>query len=168
VKKLSALSPKIEAPLQAASNILMLLILVLVFAEVVSRYVFHESRGFMEEFSKWSQIWITYLMLGVVEKKRQHIVVDILPRRLSEKYRTVLLIILDIVTLVFCILLFWSGVQTTQNWILLGYRSTMEWAFPMWIIVLCMPLGAIFLAFFSMVNLVNDSRSLSNYQRGKE
>ena len=145
----------------------MLLILVLVFAEVVSRYAFHESRGFMEEFSKWSQIWIAYLMLGVVEKKRQHIVIDILPRRLSEKYRTVLLIVLDIITLLFCVLLFWSGVQTTQNWMALGYRSAIEIAVPMWAIVLCVPLGAIFLAFFSISNLDTDIRSLSMYKRGE-
>ena len=52
------------------ANILLVLILLLVFVEVVSRYVFSVSHGAMEEIAKWAQIWVTYLMVGVVEKAR--------------------------------------------------------------------------------------------------
>jgi TRAP-type C4-dicarboxylate transport system permease small subunit len=160
VKNLSGLSRTTERIVQTISNILLILILVLVFAEVVARYVFHESRGFMEAFSTWAQVWIIFLMVGVVEKRRQQVVVDVIPRRLPKKYQTALLITLDVIAIVFCVLLFVSGVETAQNWSFLGYSTGLEFAIPMWIVVLCTPLGAIFYAFFAIENLIIDILSL--------
>jgi TRAP-type C4-dicarboxylate transport system permease small subunit len=166
VSRLNIISEKTVTPLQVISNTLMLIMLALVFTEVVSRYAFHASRGFMEEFAKWSQIWIAYLMLGVVEKKHQHIAVDILPKRLPPVYRTILMIVIDIVTFVFCVLLFISGIQTILNWMSLGYISGTEFTVPMWTVVLCVPLGAVCLAFFSVRNLVADLGNLNKRELG--
>jgi len=145
----------------------MIAIAILVFAEVVSRF-FGQTRGFMEEFSKWAQVWFVYLMLGVIEKGRGHITVDILPRRVPERYKTGLLIVFDIVTLVFAILLFWSGVQVCQQLIQMGVPSGIGVTFPLWISRLCIPLGGIFLAFFSIEHLVRDIPSLGKQARDKE
>ena len=115
VMKKVKVSRVFEGTVQSASNILMILIMTLVFAEVVCRYVFAQSYGFMEEFSKWSQIWIAYLMLGVVEKGRKHITVDVLSRRMPERYQAVMFIVLDIITLVFCIVLFFRFISRTKS-----------------------------------------------------
>lgn len=155
-----------EGTVQSASNILMILIMTLVFAEVVSRYVFAQSYGFMEEFSKWAQIWIAYLMLGVVEKGRGHITVDVLSRRMPERYQTAMFIVFDIITLVFCIVLFCSGVETSRNWKVLGYISNT--GMPLWIVMLSAPLGAIFLAFFAIGHIIADIRSIGNAQKGAD
>lgn len=167
MRKLGSVSRRVETIVQSAGNFFMIVITILVFAEVVTRY-FGQSHGFMEEFSKWSQIWFVYLMLGVVEKGRGHIAVDILPRRLPERYKTGLLIFFDIVTLTFAILLFWSGVGVCQRLIQMGVTSGTGIPFPLWIAWLCMPLGAIFLAFFSIEHLVRDIPSLVKYPRDKE
>ena len=160
------LNKSLENIVQSAANILLIAILVLVFAEVVSRYVFGGSYGFMEEFSKWSQIWLAYLMLGVLEKTRGHIKIDILYPRLPKRYQTILFLLFDAITLVFCILLFWSGVETARNWRLLDYISSIEIAVPMWIVMLSAPLGALLLAFFAIKNLVGDIRSFNTLRRG--
>ena len=152
-----------ESFIQSASNILMIMIMTLVFVEVISRYVFGQSYGFMEEFSKWAQIWIAYLMLGVIEKGRQHITVDVLSKRMPERYQTAMFIVLDIITLVFCIVLFFSGIETTRNWQALGYISNT--GIPLWIVMLSAPLGAIFLAFFAIEHIIVDIRSIGNVQK---
>jgi TRAP-type C4-dicarboxylate transport system permease small subunit len=156
----------IEGFIQSASNILMILIMILVFVEVVSRYVFGQSHGFMEEFSKWAQIWIAYLMLGVIEKGRQHITVDVLSRRMPKRYQTAMFIVLDIITLVFCVVLFFSGVETAINWRVLGYISNT--GIPLWIVMLSAPLGAIFLAFFAIEHIIADFRSIGDAQKGAD
>jgi TRAP-type C4-dicarboxylate transport system permease small subunit len=166
--KLSRVSQILKAPLESISCILMILILVLIFSEVVSRYIFAQSYGFMEEFSKWGQIWFTCLLMGVVAKARQHITVDILPRKLGERQKTAWLIATDIVTLTFAVVLGWSGVELCHNFWEAGVISLTVIPVPMWIIVLCFPVGAAFLAFFSIEQLGKDIGSLSKPPKGKE
>lgn len=149
-------------------NFFVIVIAVLVFAQVISRTVFGTSHGFMEEFSKWSQIWLIFLLLGVVEKARGHVGIDILPRRLPEKYKTGLLVIFDIVTIIFAILLLWSGTQSCYHLWQTGLSSGTDIATPLWIVRLCFPLGGIFLAFFSAEHLVKDISSLRKHTGGGE
>jgi TRAP-type C4-dicarboxylate transport system permease small subunit len=146
---------------QLLANVLLILILVAVFAEVVSRYIFQQSHGSMEEFSKWSQIWIAYLMIGIVEQARGHIKVDILFNRLSAKGRIPLLIVFDITTLVFAVVLFWSGVQATANLYRLGLTSTSGIPVPMWTVMLAAPFGAVLLAFFGLQHLLDNVHTLT-------
>ena len=153
-------SRTIEGGVNILSNILLLIILALVFAEVITRYVFSQSYSFLEEFSKWSQIWIAYLMLGVVEKTRGHIKVDILYSKLTVKHRTFLLFTHDLIALIFCVVLFWSGVDVVKNSYLLGYVSTTEFIVPMWIVMLSAPLGALILGFFVVEHIASDIRYL--------
>lgn len=160
MKKLAGLSHRAETLLESAGSIFLIALTMLVFVQVVAR-PFGEGRAFMEEFSRWSQIWFVYLVLGVVERGRSHIAIDTLPRRLPERYKTALLILLDMVTLTFAILLFCSGVQSCQELMKIGYTSPTEVSTPMWIVRLCIPLGAAFLAFFSIEHLVRDIASLS-------
>jgi TRAP-type C4-dicarboxylate transport system permease small subunit len=167
VNKLTAIGKNLEIPIQTISNILMLVILVLVFAEVISRYVFDESYGFMEAFSKWSQIWITYLMVGVVANRREHIAFDLIFQKLTPVYKHIFLLITDIAILAFCVLLFQSSIQTIQNWMLLGYKSAIEFDIPMWTIMLCTPVGAAFFALFSIKNMIIDIMLITNTIRRK-
>jgi C4-dicarboxylate transporter DctQ subunit len=167
--KLSRLSRILEVPLELLSGIFLLLILAFVFGEVVSRYIFATSHGFMEEFSRWFQIWLAYLMIGVVEKRRRHIAVGILPSRLSGKYRTALMIVISMMNLIVSVVLCWAGIELIQLLRQTGVLSQTGIPTPMWIVRVCVPLGAICLAFFSIEHLVTDIRSLaSQYAQGRE
>lgn len=166
--KLSKVSRILEAPLELVSGIFLLLILTFVFIEVISRYVFAASHGFMEEFSRWFQVWIAFMMLGVIEKRRRHIAIDILPGRLSGKYKNALMIVISIMNLIVAIVLGWAGIELTQLLRQTGVLSQTNIPTPMWIIRICVPLGAVFLAFFSIEHLITDIRSLVRQKRGKE
>ena len=167
MKKLEAVSRKLEAPLQRASIVLLALILVLIFVEVITRYIFGQSHGFMEEFSKWAQVWLACLMLGVIARGRRHIAIDILPRRLPERYKPALFLVSDIALLGFAIVLFWSGIEAIVAIKEGGFLSRTEMSFPLWIVKLCIPLGVIFLAFFAVHLLVMDIASLGK-RKGDE
>ena len=162
MEKLNKVSRILEVPLEFVSGVFLLLILAFVFIQVISRYIFDASHGFMEEFSRWFQIWLAYLMIGVVEKRRRHIAIDILPSRLSGKFRIILMIVISIANLIFAIILFWAGIELTQLLRQTGVLSQTGIPTPMWIVRLCVPLGAIFLSFFCIEHLINDIRSLTN------
>lgn len=153
------------ASAQTLSNILLSLIMLAVFIEVVSRYLFERSHGFMEEFSKWSQIWIAYLMLGIVERARSHIKVDILYNRLSPRKQTFLMMIFDLTTLVFAVLLFFSGAEAASNLYKLGYKATSGVPVPMWSVMLAAPIGAVFLTFFGISNFIESLKFFRQRQK---
>ena len=168
MRKLETVSQKLEAPLQSASGILLALIVVLIFVEVVSRYIFAHSYGFMELFSTWSQVWLTCLLVGVIARKRGHISIDILPRRLPERYKPVLFLVFDTVILGYAIFLVWSGIISIIALNVGGLFAPTEINIPLWVANLCVPLGAIFLAFFAVHGMAADIVSLGKHRGGKE
>lgn len=165
MKKLNRLSQILEGTLQAGAGIFLILILGIVFIEVVSRYCFSTSHDFMEEFSRWAQIWLVFLILGVLAKRRQHVGIEILPKKVPEKYKRILLIVFDATALTFAIVLFWSGLEATQIALRLGQNSMTSVPTPIWVIRLCVPIGALFLAFFSIVQLIMDFSSISSREK---
>jgi TRAP-type C4-dicarboxylate transport system permease small subunit len=144
----------------------MLVIMVLVFAEVISRYVFGISHEFVPAISSWCMIWMTYFMLGVILKARQHISIDILPTKIHPRYRTPLITFFDIVSLLFAVLLCYGGItydlMVKQSDI---YAVTVQFI-PIWIVRITVPLGSVFLAFFSIEHLITDAQDLM--KRGGE
>jgi len=138
----------------------MLAMMVLVFAETISRYVFGISHEFVPAISSWLMVWVTYLMLGVILKTREHINVDILPTRIPPRYRTPLLISFDIISLIFAGLLCFGGIKYDLIVKQLDIHVVTVQFFPVWIVRISVPLGAFFLAFFSIEHLVNEVRYL--------
>ena len=157
-----------ETVLHSAGGFFVIAIALLIFTEVVSRYIFGESHAFVGEYSNWSMVWFTYLLLGAIERARGHITVDILPRRLPPRYKKVLLVVFDVVTLGFAIILLWSGVEVCLQWMQMGATSTSGIPMPLWVSRVCMPLGGVFLAFFAIEHLVKDIPSLGKQAREKE
>jgi TRAP-type C4-dicarboxylate transport system permease small subunit len=168
MKTLTTVSRILTSNLRAAAGILMLVILALIFAEVISRYIFEEGHDFVPELSAWIMVWMAYLMIGINIKFRRDIMVDILPTRLPERYRTPLFICFDIVSLIFAILLVWAGIQYCEIVAHIGVKSTTSLAIHMWIVRLCVPIGSIFLAIFSIDRLITDIDSLKKSTVGKE
>jgi TRAP-type C4-dicarboxylate transport system permease small subunit len=158
----------LESPLELLCSVFLILILTLVFSEVISRYVFSASHGFMEEFSRWFQVWIAYLILGVVEKRRQHIAIDILPGILSGKCKSAVMIVVSVMNLIVAIFLCWAGIKMTHLLRETSVLSQTDIPTPMWIVRICVPLGAFFLGLFSLENLIADIRSLRNYSKEKD
>ena len=69
-------------------------------------------------------------------------------------------------TLVISIALFFSGIENTRNWKVLGYISNP--GIPLWIVMLSAPLGAVFLAFFAIEHIISDIRSIGNAQKSAD
>lgn len=164
--KLAAVSRVLNAFCRSMAGIVMLLMMALVFAEVVSRFVFGISHEFVPAISSWGMVWMTFFILGVALKARQHINVDVLPTRIPPKYRIPLLTSFDIISLIFAVLLCYGGIQydlmVKQSQI---YVVTVQFI-PVWIVRLCVPMGGVFLAFFSAEHLVSDLQYLM--KRSKE
>jgi C4-dicarboxylate transporter DctQ subunit len=145
---------------RSAAGIIMLVIMGMVFFEVISRYILGISHEYMPAISSWAMVWMTYFVLGVVLKTREHISIDILPSKIPPARGVILLAFIDLVSLAFAVLLCYGGIRydlmVKASDI---YAVTVQFV-PMWIVRICVPLGGFFLAFFSVEHLVNDALAL--------
>jgi len=110
----------------------------LVFANVVSRYLFNYSFSWVEELTRYMMIWVCFLGSGLVLRYGGHIAVDVLqdvlPRAAARALRAFIVGILA-VTLVFLV---WLGREYAEfGW----YQETpvMNWSFGM--VYLAIPIG---------------------------
>lgn len=108
---------------------------------------------------------MTFFMLGVALKAREHISVDTLPTRLPPKYRIPLLTSFDIISLIFAVLLCFGGIQYDLMVKHLHIYVVTVQFIPVWIIRLCVPMGGFFLAFFSIEHLIIDMQHLMKPNR---
>jgi len=90
---------------------LMAAMAVLVFANVVSRYLFNYSMIWVEELTQYQMIWIAYLGAGLALREGRHVAVDLFEESLPPKGRHLLRVFIAILMLVFLAVLAVLGVQ---------------------------------------------------------
>lgn len=74
-------------------NILLLLLLasvVLIFAQVVMRYVFQSSLSWSEELGRYLFIWLTWLSTGYAVRQKRHLRIEMIGDLLSERGKIIL------------------------------------------------------------------------------
>lgn len=84
---------------------------VLVFANVVSRYLFNHSVIWVEEFTQYQMIWITWLGAGLALREGRHVAVDLLQDALPETTRRLVRAAIAATMLAFLLALAWYGVR---------------------------------------------------------
>lgn len=126
-------------------GILLLVTILLLFVNVVMRYVFSANITWAEEFSRYAIVWITFIGTSVCVYIGGHITVDSIHGILSEKNNRILAIVIYVVSIVFALALTWFSIKLTVNSIrtkqtMPGMGIQMAWAY------LAMPVGSILLA----------------------
>ncbi|MCE7054372.1 TRAP transporter small permease [Algoriphagus sp. AGSA1] len=81
--------------------ILMALMVLNVTWQVVSRYVFQSPSSFTDELSRYMLIWVGMLGSAYVAGKNEHLAIDILLTRISEKAQDKLMILINCCVLIF-------------------------------------------------------------------
>lgn len=97
--------------------------LLIVFANFVSRYVFHSSLPWGEEAARYLMIWATFVAASLGVKKGAHITLDILIVYMSEKNQKRLRAISYILSMIYCVLILFIGVPFIFNLIEKGQVS---------------------------------------------
>ncbi|MBN2060800.1 MAG: TRAP transporter small permease [Deltaproteobacteria bacterium] len=165
--RLSRLSNILENICRSAAGILMLAMAALVFAEVINRYLFSSSYEFVPVISSWFMVWMTYFMLGAIMKTRQHISIDILPSLIPGNRLFYLLAFFDLVSIIFSLVLCYGALKYDLMVMKTNLHSISVPGIPIWIVRLSVPLGGIFLLFFSIEHLIVDVLIRSKRDGGK-
>ncbi len=133
---------KVEDVFCAASLLLTALVL---FVNVVLRYVFSASTSWAEELIRYLMIWITFIGGSICVRRGAHIRMDFLLTMLPKKAALAVTRLVFFVAGGFCAALFWYSARLVAFTVELEQASP-AMGIPMWIPYLAMPLGSALMA----------------------
>jgi TRAP-type C4-dicarboxylate transport system permease small subunit len=103
--------------------VLLAIICLLMFYDVVARYIFKASPPWAQELARYSMLYITFIGVSYGLRYDAHIKVDIMAS-LFPKSRPVLDVISDIGMLIFAVILVYAGIPKLQSLARSGQVST--------------------------------------------
>lgn len=117
----------------------------IVFMNIVLRYVFSASLSWVDEAARYMFIWLIWIGADYTLANRKHLRIDILSSKLQGKSRICLELFVMAVWCGFCVFLGWQGVKLVrvvveQQQLSTAMQISMGWAY------LCIPLSGIFMA----------------------
>lgn len=124
---------------QVFIGIMMGIMFVLVFINVVTRYVFGFSFATTEEISTFLMIWITYIGAGLALREGRLAAIDLFQDLLPEKIRRATRAMIGVIILIFFSILAYYGAKMVQfGWA----QETWATQIPRGIPYLAVPIGA--------------------------
>ena len=108
---------------------------------VVLRYFSPEPTDWQDEFSVFLLIGVTFLSAAWVHSQRGHIGIEALAAILPPKANRMRMLIVDILSALFCAFFAWKSWTLLHEAWVEGYYSATSWAPPLWIPYLAMSAG---------------------------
>jgi TRAP-type C4-dicarboxylate transport system permease small subunit len=140
---LAALERGFVAANQWAIILMMGTMALLVFVNVVTRYVFNFSIIWVEELTQYQMIWITYLGAGLALREGRHVAVEVFQDRLPPRLRRHARTLVGLAMLAFLVTLAVLGFRIAQfTW----NQETPVLNIPTGIPYLGVPIGALVMA----------------------
>ena len=140
------------------SVILLVAMLVILFKQVVLRYVFNNANAWSEELARYMFIWFTYLSASVCVLKNRHIRIDTLINVWPKVLRPFIVITGNLIFLAYCVVTAYYGAIFTQVLIGTG-RISLGLQMPMWIVFAVIPVCNTAMAIRLIQNMVNQLRT---------
>jgi len=141
-------------------------LLLLVFHEVVVRYIFNRPTLFSVEISEYLLVFVAFLSAGWVLREDRHVRMLALITVLPEKTRLFLDIVTSMLVIIFCVVLTWKGGKTVIMAYSGDYHSSSLLNFPLWIAYSFIPFGALVLGAQSLVRIGERVKMLTRMNRG--
>lgn len=136
----------------------MVIMTVLTFANVVSRYVFSASFSFSEEITTYLFVLLSLIGTAIAAKRRAHLGLTILTDAVSPQVKKVLHVIGYLFAVAFSGAIFYYGIRMVLSQRELGQvTANMQW--PEWIFGSFVPIGAFFVVVRFLQALIEEVKS---------
>lgn len=111
-----------------------------VFLQVIMRYVFNNSLSWSEELARMIFIWASWIGISFGQKRGEHIKIILLTDNLRGKAKLIVLFIADICTLAILIVLIIKGYEVMEKISMLGAKSPALYI-PKWVPYASIPIS---------------------------
>jgi C4-dicarboxylate transporter, DctQ subunit len=136
---------RLEVVLSHAEELLLGLLLasasLVLFANVVARYVFNWGFPWAEELVRYEIVWMVFLGGSAAARQGLHIGVDLLLKFSPKLLRKPLEILINLISFAFCALIVFYGAEMIMQTRMFGQVSP-ALQVPMWLVQLAIPVGA--------------------------
>lgn len=131
---------------------------VILFANVLARYIFNWGVSWAEELVRYEIIWMVFIGGSVAARKGIHIGVDILVTFAPPQIKPYLLFLINAIALTFCLFLAIKGADLVTQTKMFG-QVTPALQIPMWVVQLAIPIGGALMAVRFLQRLIATARS---------
>lgn len=142
--------------IQFLITIIMAIMVIAVCWQVFTRYVLKNPSTVTEEALRYLLIWTTMVGAAYAYGRRKHLSINILSKKLSERYRHLLDLFIQVIVIGFCLSVMIKGglnlLKTAQG------MSSAAIGIPMQYIYSSMLVGAILFIFYAIIFIVEDIR----------
>jgi C4-dicarboxylate transporter DctQ subunit len=135
------------------AEICLVLLLLLVFHEVIARYVLNKPTLYSVELSEYLLIFIAFMAAGWVMHQDKHVRMTSVISLMPGNARRVLDIVTSCIVLCFCLIIVWQGAKSSLMAFRGGYHSSSLLNVPMWIPYAIIPIGSLLLAMQIVVRI---------------
>lgn len=143
----------IDKTLEWVLIFLMSILVIDVLWQVFSRYVINVPSSFTDELAGFLLIWVGLLGATYVAGKREHLAIDLLLQRSSERRKYILEIIISIVIILFAVtVLIVGGIWLVYTRLYLSVKSA-ALGLPLGLVYLVLPVSGILIAYFNIDNM---------------
>ena len=125
------------------------LMMVWVFVQVITRYVFGFTPSFGEELARYMFVWIVFLCLPVVAKKGGHMAIQMLTVRLQGAPLKLCRITADSFTIIFLLLMVYQGALMVDR---ASFQTSPALEISMSWVYIVIPIGC----FIMLLNVLSD------------
>ena len=118
---------------------------VILFVNVVLRYVFNSGWEWAEEVARYTIVWLVFLGGSVCARKGMHLAVDAVTVRMKPQGQRTIRIIVDTLCIIFCLFLLFAGKELVD----LAYETeqvTAALEFPIYWVYLAIPTSGALMA----------------------
>lgn len=136
--------------------------LALVVLNVFTRYVLKSGIPWSEEFATGCFVWTAFIGAAACYKRRQHMGVDVIVKRLPQKVQNVVTVVVDILMVILCGYLFYIGclyikASYMKPTALLGISSA--------VFSISLPVAFLDMTIWSVVFVIRDLKCIRKYGR---
>ena len=150
------------------SEIALVILMLMVFREVIWRYLFNSPSVFSVEISEYLLIFMTFMCAGWVLHHDRHVSMTVFTRRLSPRQQVLLDTLPSVITMGLCLVIIWKGIRIVTIAFQGDYRSASLVNFPLWISYSFIPAGMTVLFLQYIVRIHNNIIKLKDAPRRKQ
>jgi len=132
---------------------------ILIFAQILMRWLFNNSITWSEELARYIFIWQIWLGTSIGFKDDKHIRITIVRDKLKEKGQAVYDIIARFILLVFCVFIIVFGMKMVEQLVNTNYLSA-ALRMPMYWVYMALPFSSLIVCLRIIAKMVNDFKIL--------
>lgn len=123
--------------------------------QVTSRYILNSPSSYTDELAGYLLIWVGLLGAAYVAGKREHLAIDLLLQRSSERRKFKLEMIISVIIILFAVtVMIIGGSWLVSTRIYLSVKSS-ALGIPLGVIYLVLPISGLLIAYFNIDDMYN-------------